>query len=59
MSIDRDKIIEAQTIATDALTEVSAMLNQDDVTEKNLQHLQERLETLSELLNSVDEDQDS
>lgn len=44
-------------IAKDAVAEVSAMINQDDITKDNLSHLHKRLQELSEVLNAINEDQ--
>ena len=51
-----DKIVEAQVIATDASTHVSAMLNQDNINAEQLKKLQDRLEQLTKVLNAIDED---
>lgn len=53
----KDKIVEAQVIAKDAVTEVSAMINQHDITKDNLLHLHKRLKELSQVLNRINEDQ--
>jgi predicted house-cleaning noncanonical NTP pyrophosphatase (MazG superfamily) len=53
----RDKIVEAQVIAKDATTQVSAMINQDNLDPKQLKKLRERLEELTDVLNNIDEDQ--
>ena len=53
----RDKIVEAQVIAKDATTQVSAMINQDNLDPKQLKKLRERLEELTDVLNNINEDQ--
>ena len=53
----RDKIVEAQVIAKDATTQVSAMINQDNLDPQQLKKLRERLEELTDVLNNIDEDQ--
>ena len=57
MSNVRDKIVEAQVIAKDATTQVSAMISQDNLDPKQLKKLRERLEELTNVLNNIDEDQ--
>lgn len=56
MNNAHDTIVQAQVIAKDTVAAVSAMLNQDDISRDKLEHLQTRLEELTELLNSIDED---
>lgn len=51
-----EKITTAQTMANDVLAEISAMINQDNVTKEYLQKLKERIEDLSEMLNSIKTD---
>ena len=59
MKATKDKIVEAQVIAKDTVTEVSAMINQHDISKDKLFHLHKRLKELSEVLNSIDEDQEN
>ena len=56
MQEPRDKIVEAQVLAKDATTQVSAMINQDNLDPSELKKLKERLDELSQVLNSIDEE---
>ena len=49
-----DKIVEAQVLAKDATTQVSAMINQDNLDPDELKKLKERLEELTQVLNGID-----
>lgn len=51
-----DKIVEAQSLAKNAVASVSAMLNQDNMDTDELAKLQDRLQQLSELLDNINED---
>jgi len=53
----KDQIVQAQVIAKDAVAEVSAMINQHDISKDKLFHLHKRLKELSEVLNAINEDQ--
>jgi DNA repair ATPase RecN len=53
----RDKVVEAQVIAKDATTQVAAMINQDNLDPQQLKKLRDRLEELTDVLNTIDEDQ--
>ena len=55
MSRQHDKIVEAQVMAQDSVAHISAMLNQESLEPEKLEKLRERLEQLSQLLNSIDE----
>ncbi len=50
-----EKIISAQTIAHDLIAEVSAMINQEgNLTIDSAEKLKERIEELSEMLDSIE-----
>lgn len=51
-----EKITSAQTMVNDVLAEISAMINQDNVTKEYLQKLKERVEELSKMLNNIKTD---
>lgn len=51
-----EKITSAQTMVNDVLAEISAMINQDNVTKEYLEKLKERVKELSEMLNSIKTD---
>ncbi len=51
-----DKVVEAQVIAKDTTAHVSAMLNQDNINSGELEKLQDRLEELTQVLRSMNED---
>lgn len=57
MQEPRDKIVEAQTLAQDATTQVSAMLNQDNLDPDQLEKLRDRLKKLTDVLTSINEEQ--
>ena len=52
-----DKIVEAQSLAKNAIAAVSAMINQKDADPEDLEKLQDRLHQLSELLDRINGDQ--
>lgn len=56
MSDIHDKVVEAQVIAKDATTQVAAMMNQDNLDPQQLKKLRNRLEELTNVLNSINED---
>ena len=51
-----DKIVEAQSLAKNAITSVSAMINQNNADPEELKKVQDRLHQLSELLDNINED---
>ena len=56
MNEPHDKIVEAQSLAKNAIASVSAMLNQNNMDPEELEKLQHRLHQLSELLDNINED---
>ena len=54
MSDAKEKITLSQTMANDALAEVSAMINQKDVSPERLEKLQKRLRELFDTLNDIE-----
>lgn len=51
---DKDeKIVSAQAIVNDVVAQVSAMINQDNYDKETMLKLRERMEELSEMLNSI------
>ena len=51
-----DKIVEAQSLAKNAIAAVSAMINQKNADPEDLEKVQGRLHQLSELLDTINED---
>lgn len=51
-----DKIVEAQSLAKNAIATISAMINQKNADPEELEKAQDRLRQLSELLDSINED---
>lgn len=56
MKDQNEKITSAQAIANDIIAEISAMINQDNVTKEYLKKLKERVHELSDMLNSIKTD---
>ena len=54
MSDVKEKITVSQTMANDALAEVSAMINQKDASPERLEKLQKRLRELFDTLNDIE-----
>ena len=54
MSDVKEKITLSQTMANDALAEVSAMINQKDASPERLEKLQKRLRELFDTLNDIE-----
>ena len=54
-----DKIVEAQSLAKNAIASVSAMINQDSADPDELKTVRDRLHQLSELLDTINEDNPS
>ncbi len=54
MEKTQEKVVSAQTIAQDLVAQVSAMINQDDISKESVVKLKGRILEMSEMLDSID-----
>ncbi len=57
MKDQNEKIVSAQTIAHDVISQISAAINQDNATKETMKTLKGRVEELSEMLDSIETDE--
>ncbi len=57
MEKTQEKVVSAQTIAHDLIAQVSAMINQNDISKESVVKLKGRILEMSEMLDSIDTEQ--